>query len=140
MVDALLTVWAAWAVFNLLLLLFGHRLAPPPGPYTNGLQIIVPPACAALLAPDELAAVIAHERGHRAKLHAFKNLLRAVVFIPRSRETIQAQELEADDYAARHADPAALAAALRKMSGAHFDLYRATRLELLRTSSTAGTL
>lgn len=127
--QALVWLWLAWAGANLALLLLAPLIIRPRGAYTNGIRIVVPPTVARRLTADQLAAIIAHEQGHRAKLHAWRNLAMTSCFIPRSRALFERQELEADDYAAQRVGPAALASALRVLSTAPFDRYRARRLE-----------
>jgi Zn-dependent protease with chaperone function len=122
--------WVAWAALCTL----GALVAPflvRGTPATNGLFIVVPSAVRDRLPPDELAAVIEHERGHRSRLHAVENLLRAWVFIRRTAKRAAQQEFEADDYAAARIDPMTLARALRRLSSHPFDLQRAFRLEAM---------
>lgn len=130
--TVLLCAWLAWAVWNVALILLVPRIGrSKAGAFTNGAEVVIAPAVAAVLTADELAAVIAHERGHIAHRHAWKNLARACMFIPRSRLVRARQEIEADDYAALAADPGALASALRKLSTHPFDMARARRLDTI---------
>jgi Zn-dependent protease with chaperone function len=131
--DALTVITVAWLVWAALCTvstlaapLFAAR---PDTPWTNGLFIVVPDAIRRRLDPDELAALIEHERGHRARLHAVENLVRTWFFIRRSARRAAQQEFEADDYAAARINPETLARAIRRLSGHPFDLHRAHRLE-----------
>jgi Zn-dependent protease with chaperone function len=138
MLDVLFWCWAAWCCLNLILLLASPWLVPvEKGAFTNGLVIIMPTEWVATLTHEELKAVMAHERGHITNMHALKNLLRTFLLMPRSVELGWRQELEADDYAAKHADPQALADVLRRTSTHRFDLYRATRLAMIAAQHAA---
>lgn len=128
-------LWCAWAILNVLLLLavpyLGIKTA---GPFTNGLQVVVPEGLAERVTPEEMKALLAHEQGHIAHRHNIRNLLLACFFIPRTAARHRRQEMEADAYAARHADAAALASALRKLSFNDFDWHRARLLDELAVS------
>lgn len=126
MLSLLLSTWLLWVALQVLLLLLAPLLGS--GARTNGLWIVVPAAVRERLTPEELAAVIAHEQGHRARLHAFENLARACCFVPRSARRAAVQELEADDWAADRGHSGPLASALIKLSRSEFDLRRAARL------------
>lgn len=131
MFELALWAWLWWAGGNLALMLLAPTVVGVrAGVWTNGLKIFVTDSMRLHLTPEQLEAVIAHERGHIVKLHAWRNWLRRCLFLRHSRERLERQELEADDYAAAHADPLALAAALRILSVHSFDLYRAARLEM----------
>lgn len=121
--------WLGWAALCLLALLCAPLLAPSYTATTNGLFVSVPSGVRSKLTDDELLAIVAHEKGHRALLHVQENLLRACFFIRRLPERAVEQELEADDWAAKRIDPLTLACALRKLSSTPFDLFRASRLE-----------
>lgn len=121
--------WLGWVALNVAALVAAPLIAGErAGVFTNGLQIVVPASVAQALDAGQLAAVIAHERGHQAARHPLKNLLRSCCFIRRSDALAQAQEFEADDYAAAHGHGPALASALRQLSAHPFDLLRARRL------------
>lgn len=124
------TAWLGWVALNVLGLVLGPMIAGNRhGAFTNGLLIRIPPAVAQMLDADELAAVIAHEQGHRAHAHSFRNLARSCVFLKRSSRGFLLQELEADDYASKRGHGAALARALRRLDGHPLNLYRAARLD-----------
>ena len=128
----LLCAWLAWVAWNVALILLVPRIAKSKaGAFTNGVHVVVAPVVAELLTPAELAAVVAHERGHVAHRHAWKNLALACLLIPRWQQLRVRQEIEADDYAALAADPGALASALRKLSAHPFDMARARRLDAI---------
>lgn len=125
----LLFVWLGWVAFNVAALLLAPWIAGGKvGAFTNGVQIVIPDHIKRALTEAELAAIYEHERGHQALHHAFRNLARSCLFVPRSAALAQRQELEADDYAAARGHGPALASALRKLSAHEFDLYRARRL------------
>jgi Zn-dependent protease with chaperone function len=128
-VSALLWVlaaYASWVAANLLLM----ALAPAPdAPSFNGFRIRVPRRVRDALAPEELEAVLAHERGHRARLHVWKNFALVCAFSRQSRAGRLRQEHEADDHAAALGHGPALASALRKIGGSREDFERAARLE-----------
>lgn len=126
MLSFLFTAWLAWVSLQILLLLLAPLLGK--GAYTNGLVIIIPATVRAKLTADELAAVRAHEAGHRARLHAFENLTRSCFFVGRSARRAAQQELEADDWAAARGHAIALASAILRLSRAQFDRARAARL------------
>lgn len=126
MLNLLLSSWLLWVALQILLLLLAPLLGS--GARTNGLWIVVPDAVREKLTPEEQAAVIAHEQGHRARLHALENLARACIFVPRSPRRAAMQELEADDWAADRGHSGALASAILKMGRSEFDMRRAARL------------
>lgn len=125
--SLLLSTWLLWVALQIALLLLAGLVGG--GTRTNGLWIRVSADTRSRLTAAELAAVIAHEHGHRARLHAFENLARACFFLPRSAQRAARQELEADDWAAARGHAAALASAIRKLSSSRFDAWRAGRLE-----------
>lgn len=126
MLSLLLSSWLLWVALQVLLLLLAPLLGS--GARTNGLWIVIPAVVREKLTPEELAAVIAHEQGHRARLHALENLARACVFLPRSARRAVVQELEADEWAAERGHAGALASAILKLGRSEFDLRRAARL------------
>lgn len=95
---------------------------------TNGIWISIPAEVRSRLTPRQIEAVRAHERGHIAHLHVLSNVLHAMVFIGRSPEHAQAQEFEADDYAAARGYAGDLACALYALSDHPMDMQRARRL------------
>jgi len=127
--TVVLSVWLGWVVLNVAALLLAPYVAGRRDwAFTNGLVIVVPDSIKAALTEAELAAIYAHEQGHRAHMHPLRNLARALVFIPRPDDLAARQELQADDYAAARGHGPALASALRKLSTHPFDLARADRL------------
>lgn len=131
--TAILICWALWAAFNVVLLACTPYLLEnkATGPFTNGFKIVVPPGVAEKVTPEEMEALLCHERGHIAHRHNVFNLMRSCLLIPRSARLHQRQELEADDYAAVRGHAKALASALYKLSANDFDWYRAARLRKL---------
>lgn len=124
----LLYIWLTWAALNLLAMLAAPRLFPDV-PCTNGFTIHIPAALADRLTPAELHTIRLHELGHLVHGHPWRNLARAVCFIPRPQAVAYAQECQADDYAAARCDPLVLASALLKLTrGAPADLARVRRL------------
>jgi len=88
-------------------------------------RIVVSAGAIAMLAPDELAAVIDHERGHAHERHGLVMLPMTGLsdlfgWIPYARlapsNIASLLEMAADDYSARHHSPAALASALIQMA------------------------
>lgn len=134
MLEICAGVWACWIAINAAMMLGAPLIIREPrSAYTNGFRIIVPAYWRVLLTEAELDAIVAHERGHLAKWHPWRNLIRVCCLLPRSIYLHRRQEFEADDYAATHADAKALARALRKLSSDPFDSLRAGRLESLQT-------
>ncbi len=126
MLSLLLSTWLLWVALQILLLLVAPLLGG--GARTNGLWIVIPDSVRARLTADEVAAVIAHEQGHRARMHGIENLARACFFIGWPAKRAAQQELEADDWAAARGHKDALARAILKMGHTEFDLRRAARL------------
>lgn len=125
----ILAPWLAWCIFCLAGLLLVPLVHKPRGnAYTNGLVVYVCPTLAEKLTPRELAAVVAHEHGHRARGHAWFNLARSCVFVRSNPAREWRQECEADDYAAARGYRLELASALRKMSYRARDRGRGARL------------
>jgi Zn-dependent protease with chaperone function len=89
-------------------------------------RIVLTTAAVAGLDDDELAAVLAHERAHLRERHhlvvaAARGLARALPGVPllttAAGEVARLVELRADDVAARHTDPVAVAGALVRLAG-----------------------
>jgi Zn-dependent protease with chaperone function len=118
-------IWVLWIALHLV----GMYYANPQGASFNGFRIIIPDDYVDRLTPDEWHAVRLHEEGHRHHRHIWKNLLLVCFFMRASPSRRYRQELEADDYAASHGDPMALASALRKLGFDATDNVRARRLE-----------
>lgn len=116
MLEALAYAWLAWCGLNLAAQVATPWLyRPRDNCYTNGLVVFVGEDVAAMLTPAELEAVVAHERGHMALGHPWRNLARSCAFMRRDAGRDWADELEADDYAAARGHGPALASALRKL-------------------------
>lgn len=90
-------------------------------------RIVLSEGTLGLLGPDEIAAVIEHERGHAQERHGFvmlpmvglRNLFRWIPYARLASQQIAALlEMSADDYSARRSDPRVLAAALVDMASA----------------------
>ena len=129
-------LWTLWIGANVALLLASpYLLAGASGPFTNGLRIVVPRGVAEKVTEDEMAALMAHERGHIALRHNFKNLALACFFVPRSAARMRRQEIEADDFAAARTNPVDLASALLKLSFNDFDWQRAARLRRMAAAT-----
>lgn len=126
-----LIAWGCWIAFNLLLVALASFIVHPNQPCFTGLRVIIPGWVARALTTAELAAINAHEHGHKAHWHVWKNFAALCFFMPTSPETRLRQEYEADDYAAAREHGAALASALMKLSTHPNDIDRAERL--LRT-------
>ncbi len=125
-----LWLWLAWCALQVLLLLVVPPIAHAFGfAATNGLWIVIPDDVRTKLTEEELAAVLAHERGHIHHLHAIENLALTCCFIGRSPKRAHQQELEADDYAAEEGHADALASAIRKLGTSHLSELRARRLQ-----------
>ncbi len=130
LITLVLCVWGVWCLLQVALLLVVPPVAQAFGfAVTNGLWIVIPDDVRAKLTEEELAAVLAHERGHIHHLHAIENLVLACCFVGRSPKRAHQQELEADDYAAQLGHAAALASAISKLSQHPLDQLRARRLQ-----------
>jgi hypothetical protein len=121
--------WGAWIAFNLLVVAIFATALPVSWPCFDGFRVRIPAWLPKAIAPAELAAVVAHERGHRRHMHTWSNLALRCVFLTADPVRRRRQEHEADDYAAARGHGPALAAALRKLSAHPDDLARAERLE-----------
>jgi Zn-dependent protease with chaperone function len=97
--------------------------------YIPGLRprIVVSTGTLQILDDDELAAVLAHERGHAQERHglvllpllAASDILRWVPYMRRAPRAVAGLlEFAADDYAAKHESPRLLASALIRMATA----------------------
>jgi len=129
LISLVLYAWGAWCLLQVTMLLVMPPIAHAFGfAATNGLTIVIPDSVRAQLTSEELAAVLAHERGHIHHLHAIENLVLACCFVGRSTKRAHVQELEADDYAAQLGHAAALAIAISKLSQHPLDQLRARRL------------
>lgn len=130
LIELALLAWAAWCALQVVLMLIVPPIAHAFGfAATNGLWIVIPDDVRAKLTEDELAAVLAHERGHIHHLHVIENLVLACCFVGRSPKRAHQQELEADDYAAAQGHGPALARAISKLGRSHVDQVRARRLQ-----------
>jgi Zn-dependent protease with chaperone function len=124
-----LGLWAAWIIFHFVLML----IIRPSVPSATGFRIVIPRTLfeSGTLTLAEVAAVVAHEEGHRRRGHVWQNFALVCVFARASAARRRAQELQADDYAASRVPAFNLASALRKLSRHPFDLERAIRLEAM---------
>jgi Zn-dependent protease with chaperone function len=130
LITLVLCVWGVWCLLQVALLLVVPPVAHAFGfAVTNGLTIVIPDRVRAQLTPEELDAVLAHERGHIHHLHAIENLALACIFLSRTPQRALQQELEADDFAAQQGHAAALARAIGKLSNHPVDQLRARRLQ-----------
>lgn len=121
--------WLAWCLFNVALFFVAPYLIGGANVVTNGFTTAFPQRIRDRLTPEQQAAILAHEDGHKFHRHALKNLARCLFLLPRPRQLAAQQELEADRYAADRGHGPALASALRVLSAETFDLYRASRLD-----------
>lgn len=121
-------LWGGWVVFNLLMVVLAATVLPVSQPHFDGFRVRLPDWLPALLTPAEIAAVVAHEHGHRAHMHVWANLVLCCMFKRPSAELRRWQERDADDYAAARGHGHELAAALRKLSYHPDDMTRADRL------------
>lgn len=132
MLEAVAYAWLAWCGLCLAAQLatpIFHR--PDDNAYTNGLVVYIGPGLRARLTQAELEAVAAHELGHMAHGHNWRNLARLCFFIGSSETRDLVLEYQADDYAAAHGHGPALASALRKLRPfSARDRRRARRLTL----------
>jgi Zn-dependent protease with chaperone function len=120
--------WSLWATWNVAVFLLAAGLFRPNCPCYTGFRIVLPDWLPTLLTPGEIAAVTAHEMGHKHHGHVWRNLVACCLFLPIDR---YGQELQADDFAARAGHAQALATALVKMSMHPVDIARAARLAKL---------
>lgn len=128
LIEVPLTAWLVWVSGNLLLLVVSALFIKPSHPCFNGFVIIIPTWLHDVLTPTELAAVVAHEEGHRQLLHVWENLARSCLFRRATAARRLAQELESDDFAVAAGHGAALASALSKLSTSPADNIRIQRL------------
>lgn len=128
--EVLACAWLAWCALRVVVqVLVPLFYRPNRNAYTNGLVVYVGPSLRAGLAADELEAVVAHERGHMAHGHAWRNLARSCLFLRSSEARDYLQECQADDYAAARGHADALSRAIRKVSPSTVDRRRAGRLD-----------
>ncbi|MES3022753.1 MAG: hypothetical protein V4857_14330 [Pseudomonadota bacterium] len=129
MIELILGAWAVWVAFvvtsYLLGVLFMERQRAP---CCDGMRVHIPDWVPFMLTSSELAAVVAHERGHMHYMHVWTNLALLCVFVWPSKERRRAQEWQADDYAARAGHAKALASAILKLGCHPDDVARADRL------------
>lgn len=122
-------VWGAWIALNLLMVALAATVLPVQQVHFDGFRARLPALLPTLLAPAEIAAVVAHELGHGHHLHIWTNLLLRCLLLTPGLQRRRRQELEADDYAVARGHGANLASALRKLSSHPDDVSRAERLE-----------
>jgi len=126
--EVVLIAWACWVVLNFSMMLLSAFVLRPNQPCFTGFAIVIPAWVREALTELELAAIVAHEQGHRAHRHVWMNFAAVCVFTPSGPARRLRQEHEADDYAATRGHAAALASALVKLSTHPNDLERAARL------------
>ena len=93
--------WLAWCAAQLGLMLVTSYVMRPNVPCFTGFTIVVPPWAREALSPLELAAIMAHERGHRRHLHVWTNFALTCAFLRPSPALRAEQEREADEFAIR---------------------------------------
>lgn len=125
LVLVVLWAWPVWIGWNVAVFLLAAGLFRPDCPCYTGFDLVLPDWLPDLLTPDEIAAITAHELGHKHHGHVWRNLVACCLFLPIDRP---AQELQADDFAARAGHAQTLASALVKMSSHPVDHARAARL------------
>ncbi len=128
LLEALAFAWLIWIFGNLLLLVASAWLAKPDHPCFNGFKIVIPTWLHETLTPAEVAAVIAHEEGHKFMLHVWENFGLVCVFSNVTVERRHEQEIEADDFAVAAGHALALASALVKLSNQPSAVARAERI------------
>lgn len=122
--------WACWVAWQFARMSLAALLLQPTRPCFDGFRVIIPERVRAILTPAELAAVIAHEHGHRRHLHVWSNFARMCLFHRPTPARRHQQELQADDYAIARGHGQALATALLKLSADPHDLARIERITL----------
>lgn len=122
---AAVVLWVCWAVGHYVLMM----LVEPIGPSCVGNRIVMPDTLRGMLTENEFEAVLAHERGHQYYSHTWENLFLVCVFCPADSRRREQQEYEADSYAFAGGHGAALASAIKKLSGHPFDMARVEKLE-----------
>jgi Zn-dependent protease with chaperone function len=135
--TAIFMIWLIWALLVTLVMFFGGRMLSKNdcgmlAVVTSAGSVYISPKLPRLLDTVELAAVIAHEKGHIISRHTMKNYLVCVFvpfMLPFNKDRLLRQEHEADDYVAGIGGATALASALRKLSQHPSDIARAERLE-----------
>ena len=121
-------LWGGWVAFNLLMVALAATVLPVRQAHFDGFRARLPASLPELLTPAQVAAVVAHEHGHRHHMHVWSNLALRCLFLTPGARRRRRQELEADDYATARGHGLELAAALRKLSNHPDDLSRADRL------------
>ena len=124
----ILGIWLFWVILNVILFIVSPFIVKSAGPVTNGLFIKVPDDLKAKVTAEEFDALMAHEHGHMYHAHNLTNLLGVCFFFFRTKKRMVKQELQADDFAAKHGYAKELASALYKTSFNDFDFARAARL------------
>lgn len=114
-IGVLAASWAGWILLNLVVLVAAALLMRPDAPCFNGFRIIIPAWLPTKLTPEEMAAIVAHEEGHRHHRHIWENLARVCLFSATTPGRRREQEDEADDFAIAAGHARALASALVKL-------------------------
>jgi len=126
--EILIAVFILWAGYAVLLVVL-MAVVKPKHPAFTGFRIHMPRHVRIILPHDEYVAIYAHECGHQALKHVWKNYLRAIFFIPTPLSTRQQQEIEADDWATTIVHPEDLANGLVKLGAVtEFEQFRIARL------------
>lgn len=120
--------WAGWIAWQFARMCLAALLITPTRPCFDGFRVTIPERTRAILTPAELAAIVAHEHGHRRHLHVWSNFALVCLFTRASPARRHRQELEADDHAIAHGHGGALASALLKLSTDPHDLARIDRI------------
>ncbi len=120
--------WAAWIGWHFTRMCLAALLVTPTRACFDGFHVIIPGPVRAALSPAELAAIIAHEHGHRHHLHVWSNFCLLCLFCRASPERRYRQELQADDYAIARGHRVGLISALMKLSSAPQDFARIERM------------
>lgn len=122
--------WALWIVCNFCLLALSAWLATPDHPCFNGFAVKIPVWLPQVLTEEEVAAIVAHEDGHRELWHVWENFGQKCYFSKVTPQRLLEQELEADDFACDTGHGRALASALGKLSTHPSTLMRVERILL----------
>ena len=131
MIECAAVAWAGWIAWQFARMCLAALLITPSRPVFDGFRVTIPDRVRAILTRSELAAIIAHEHGHRRHLHVWSNFALVCLFLRPSPERRHRQELQADDHAIAQGLGPALASALLKLSSDPRDLDRADRIRLL---------
>jgi len=124
----LAAAWVAWVGWHFARMCLAAVLVTPTRACFDGFRVIIPATVRDALSPAELAAIIAHEHGHRHHLHVWANFARLCLFCRASPKRRYLQELQADDYAIARGHRVGLISALMKLSSSPQDFARVERM------------